>query len=325
MQDTLGTRLKWARNAAGLTQRDVARHIGVSPQAIQHIEAGTSKSTRYVHRLANALSVSINWLETGAGQPRELASRNSVEQAFADLGAEEIPEVLRAPSEPGTKFCFYPPDEITFRPNHLPVYVSLPLLFPSRHNSIFHDMSDAGNELFERNRKGPPSTVSPPTDEVLGVCLTALPDDYVARPAYLAGQNTAYGLYPVFNVSMRPRLKGSELLHVDPSRRPDVDDIVVVWRTDYTSLIAEFVSESDEFIAVNIYYPEPWSLGLFLIPLEEIKAVHTVRGLEFNEPRSAKVKLGRFALLKPNSPLTTGVSGLGGVDPTKYEGPEETN
>lgn len=64
---TFGERLKNARVAAGLTQVDLARLVGISQQAIQKAETATNPGScsRYVVELALHTGVSAEWLSTG--------------------------------------------------------------------------------------------------------------------------------------------------------------------------------------------------------------------------------------------------------------------
>jgi transcriptional regulator with XRE-family HTH domain len=65
MTETLAQRLRRAREKAGLSQRQLAHAVGISAQAIQHIEAGTTLRSRYVTDIARALGVDVEWLDGG--------------------------------------------------------------------------------------------------------------------------------------------------------------------------------------------------------------------------------------------------------------------
>lgn len=56
-------RLKKARDDAGLTQAELAKRAGVSQQAIGEIERGAVRSTKSIYKIANALNVSVNYLD----------------------------------------------------------------------------------------------------------------------------------------------------------------------------------------------------------------------------------------------------------------------
>jgi len=73
--DTFATRLKYARERAGLSQSELARRIGIKPQSIQYIESGSTQKSRYTLEIANVLGVSVEWLVYGEGssEPTENA------------------------------------------------------------------------------------------------------------------------------------------------------------------------------------------------------------------------------------------------------------
>lgn len=64
---TLGQRLRAAREAKQISQQELARRAGVSSGAIGNLEAGSRKSPRNLLAIAAALGVSPHWLETGVG------------------------------------------------------------------------------------------------------------------------------------------------------------------------------------------------------------------------------------------------------------------
>lgn len=90
----LASRLRAAREAAGLTQPQVADAIGCSNGAYAAWEVGrnlTIKSS-YLHALVNILNVRMEWLLTGEGEmkptlPQELieAARGLDQQQLAAL------------------------------------------------------------------------------------------------------------------------------------------------------------------------------------------------------------------------------------------------
>lgn len=71
----LGDRLKEAREAAGLSQGQLADAAGVSQSTIGNIEAGIRKQPRELLSIAAVVKVRPEWLKTGKG-PRELPSAN---------------------------------------------------------------------------------------------------------------------------------------------------------------------------------------------------------------------------------------------------------
>lgn len=67
----VGTRIKKAREALGLTQVLLAKAVGVSQQAVMELESGRAKGTKHTAKFARALGQDPLWLETGDGRMRE--------------------------------------------------------------------------------------------------------------------------------------------------------------------------------------------------------------------------------------------------------------
>ncbi len=69
---SIGERIRRARKDAGLSQVDLARRIGVSQPAIATWESGVHDPRRVVlAKLADALSISLEWLAAGARSSAE--------------------------------------------------------------------------------------------------------------------------------------------------------------------------------------------------------------------------------------------------------------
>lgn len=64
---TLATRLKTAREDANLSQEALGKAVGIGRAAISKIEAGGTKKTSHIVKLAEVLCVSPLWLEFGEG------------------------------------------------------------------------------------------------------------------------------------------------------------------------------------------------------------------------------------------------------------------
>ncbi|MGV7078453.1 XRE family transcriptional regulator [Testudinibacter sp. P80/BLE/0925] len=88
---TLATRLQAARNNAGLTQVQLAEKVGISQNAIQKIESEQTKATRHILKIANALNVNPEWLETGNGSPTlQLIETKKIESNVGELGTFDL-------------------------------------------------------------------------------------------------------------------------------------------------------------------------------------------------------------------------------------------
>jgi SOS-response transcriptional repressor LexA len=74
---TYSERLLWALAAAGKSQSDLARDVGVSPQSIQYLcdPANNARGSRNTSAFAAALGVHPNWLARGEGPPARYAEK----------------------------------------------------------------------------------------------------------------------------------------------------------------------------------------------------------------------------------------------------------
>lgn len=73
--ETMGQRVRYARELRGKTQKELAAACTVSQQAIQMLEEGEIAKPRYLDELCDFLSVSKQWIKTGIGEiPKEKIS-----------------------------------------------------------------------------------------------------------------------------------------------------------------------------------------------------------------------------------------------------------
>ena len=94
LEGSLGLRLKEAREYRGLSQDDVARHVGVSRSAVSLMESGARNvSAVELSRLATLYKVTMESLaghDTGDGESVRMVAR-----AAATLSDKDREEVLR--------------------------------------------------------------------------------------------------------------------------------------------------------------------------------------------------------------------------------------
>jgi len=71
----IGGRVKMLREAAGLTQSELARRIGIKPPSLWLIESGDTKTVKgaTLMRLSEALNADPAWLSSGRGAPYRMA------------------------------------------------------------------------------------------------------------------------------------------------------------------------------------------------------------------------------------------------------------
>lgn len=65
MQYGISDRIRIRRIKLGMTQRELAKKVGVSRQTIQAIEYEKSDRTRFLPDIAEALECSVEWLVHG--------------------------------------------------------------------------------------------------------------------------------------------------------------------------------------------------------------------------------------------------------------------
>ncbi len=88
---TFGDRMAWAREAAGLTQPDLARRLGVKLVTIQGWEEDRAEPrANRLQMMAGMLNVSLRWLLTGQGDgldapPGETSVSGDAREILAEL------------------------------------------------------------------------------------------------------------------------------------------------------------------------------------------------------------------------------------------------
>ena len=96
VSDTLGSRLKEAREYRGYSQEEVAQHLGLPRSAISLMESGSRRvGALELRRLANLYQTTMENLTGQEQESPELESVRLVARAAADLSATDREEVLR--------------------------------------------------------------------------------------------------------------------------------------------------------------------------------------------------------------------------------------
>ena len=96
-RQTLGERLRIAREYVGMKQEDVARHLAIPRSALSHIEAGQRKvDALELTRMARLYQRSASWFtgeqDTSSELPEEVAH---VARAAASLSSQDRQELAR--------------------------------------------------------------------------------------------------------------------------------------------------------------------------------------------------------------------------------------
>ena len=91
---TFGDRLEAARRNANLSQRELAKHIGIKNSTLQNWEDDvTEPRANKLNTLAGMLNVSLMWLNNGEGDGLEASDENSVSETNLAAALIEIREL----------------------------------------------------------------------------------------------------------------------------------------------------------------------------------------------------------------------------------------
>ena len=91
---TFGDRLEAARRNANLSQRELAKHIGIKNSTLQNWEDDvTEPRANKLNTLAGMLNVSLMWLINGEGDGLEASDVNSVSESNLAAALIEIREL----------------------------------------------------------------------------------------------------------------------------------------------------------------------------------------------------------------------------------------
>lgn len=94
--ETIGELIRRLRTEQGWGQSELARRIGVKPQNIQQLEAGTVNQPRYLKDLARVFHKSIDELFEGSGRPTRKKEVPDYAVHLAQRISSVTPEQIRA-------------------------------------------------------------------------------------------------------------------------------------------------------------------------------------------------------------------------------------
>ncbi len=94
--DTIGSRIKLARERKGWSQAKLAARAGISQSTIGNIESGARQGASSLAGIAEALEVNYRWLHTGDGPQSLLAAWPLSQAVLAALAAAEPAKVYMA-------------------------------------------------------------------------------------------------------------------------------------------------------------------------------------------------------------------------------------
>ena len=67
-EESLSNRLTYALRILGVSQSELARRLGIKPQAIQYLCASQAKKSKFAFHIADALGINSDWLIAGKGR-----------------------------------------------------------------------------------------------------------------------------------------------------------------------------------------------------------------------------------------------------------------
>lgn len=74
--DTLGARLRWARQQSKMTQGAAAKAVGLSQPTLSDLENDNTKGTTSLLEFAELYGVDVAWLKNGGSPPQALSEAN---------------------------------------------------------------------------------------------------------------------------------------------------------------------------------------------------------------------------------------------------------
>jgi transcriptional regulator with XRE-family HTH domain len=95
----LSERLKYIRNSYNLSQVELAEKARTTQQAIQQAEKGKARQPRYLHRLAQELEISVDWLILGEVEQSDLSAKPQKLNGLNDKSSEVLDSFFSMPEK----------------------------------------------------------------------------------------------------------------------------------------------------------------------------------------------------------------------------------
>ncbi|GAN86322.1 helix-turn-helix transcriptional regulator [Komagataeibacter intermedius] len=288
-----------------MSQSALARAVGITPQAIQAMEAGTTSSSRHLLKIAQILEVDAIWLQHGyenitAGvEPGEIIPIGTGPMVLFQKTDKKIDE--------REDWRFDVPN-IPYVDHSVPLYIASPIAVA---NMPAPARDHIANMLFLWIR-GIHQSITEDRARRLSYwafynILNTSPAEWLPRPGYLKDIPRSYALY--VNGTKNPsvimhRDLTDTVLYITPEKRVLINTPIIIWHKTNTFIMCEYINESDDFIEIidqglvidhyisnsklkkedldeNVDFP-----FTIKIPKNEIVAVHTILGAHFGVPRN---------------------------------------
>lgn len=231
----LGTRLYNSRKVLGLSQADLARKVGISQQAIDRIENGITQNPRKIVFLAQALSVSPDWLATGninstLSHPTSTGNASAA-PAFFDKAGMSVKASYPFGSIKDRAFC---DKETSFKHQK----------YPKKTPDIFNAYN-TNLPILGRAQGGPEGNM----------VLDQGAIDWTWRPASLDHVEDAFAIF-VTGSSMEPRYFSGDIVYVHPKKAIRRGRHVLIETTCHNGFIKRFEKWTDDNLVLHQYNPD---------------------------------------------------------------------
>jgi len=268
-----------AMEFADISQSELARRVGISPQAIQHIISRKTQHTRYLVEISKELGVNPGWLGTGYGYMlNEQPPPPTPKTATGTIKGDHVVN---------------PTDFVRYDDSNIPVFMAFTYKSAAENTKIFdNDIDSICRIIVEQTETalwGPKDLVG----ENFHVIEGEKPDGYFPRPHYLAGVLKGYGVcFPMGELGTSMGITGNDTVHVNPHKRAQLWDRVLVW-THYNSFIAGLLeSITKEKLVIVLGWDAKFGRRRVTISSIAVKEIHALVGVEFDDiPKSNKILL----------------------------------
>ncbi|OAJ69022.1 helix-turn-helix domain-containing protein [Gluconobacter cerinus] len=300
-QESLASRLKEIRELRGLSQSKLARLVGITPQAIQALESGSSAGSKHLASIAGALGVEALWLANGEGDKERKPRRDLSDPSDAQPAGNLY--FLTDDREIDSGWSF-PPTRIYPKDSTVPVFLCdnvenarMPKQAKIEIQHRIHSWILSFNEDIPRDR------ISKVIKDYFMYVEDDLPEEQVPRPHYLVGQKEAYAVYINSHKTMCSSSINKTIAFVSPHRELKTGNICIIWHKTNTFIVGEVYKieknsiklENKDLIRDMMDEPDfEKSLDMKTyveFPFSEIKSIHSVLGLEFSTPNSSRIQI----------------------------------
>jgi len=96
---SIGPRIRWWREHRDRDRREFARTVGIPYSTLADLENDRAKSTKKLRKIADELSLRIEYLETDEGEPEQLTPPAPSEWPLPGIPRERLEKLTRTERE----------------------------------------------------------------------------------------------------------------------------------------------------------------------------------------------------------------------------------